>query len=208
MLVLGAESDHSSSADLVDERLQRVRSVVVGTMRDARSDTAVLLHTMRAPSSCPPGVAPVRPGSSVCLVACSVVESPPNSPNLAGSMRHGHETTAFKNSTLSVLARNRVSHHDHVRPPPGGAPGRKIEIRAVWRSGEGAVRTLVAPRGWWAARRQCASRAESFRDGALRLYRYRVDVQSGVGRSVRSGVRRLRASAAVVPPGLTFVPSA
>ena len=43
-------------------------------------------------------------------------------------------------------------------------------------------------------------RAESFRDGALRLYRYRADVQSEVRRSVRSGVRRLRASAAVVPP--------
>ena len=207
MLVFGAEADHSSSAGLADERLQRVRSVVVGTMRDARSDTAVLLHTMRAPSSCPPGVASVPPGF-FCLVTCSVVGSSPNSPNLAGSMRHGHETTAFKNSTLSVLARNRVSHHDHIRPPQGCAPRRKSKFVLSGGPVSVLVRTLAAPRGWWAARRQCASRAESFRDGALRLYRYRVDVQSGVGRSVRSGVRRLRASAAVVPPGLTFVPSA
>ena len=32
-----------------------------------------------------------------------------------------------------------------------------IEIHAVWRSGEGAGQdTLATPRGWWAARRQCA----------------------------------------------------
>ena len=82
-LALGAEAGRSFSTDLVDAPLQRARFVVDDTMRDARSDTAVLLHTMRAPSSCPPGGAPGcrSPLGFFCLVARHVVESPPTPPS-------------------------------------------------------------------------------------------------------------------------------